>query len=411
MRRADRRDLEHLRDPAAAAVDPEAGSAARRRRDQRDGRLPLRGRRRLDRRPGHLQRPRGDDRAHRAAGEGDDQRSAPRPDRQTAGRRPEPDLSDHPGHPERSEVVDRAGQRAAGRRNPRRTGVVPDRGPGGAEPAGARHLRGGADARRGHEPRRHGGGSAQRLPPRPGPQGRHPGHGRRSSHSARRCARRPGRRDRSVEDRRAHFCGRLRGLLWSGRADRRGPARLEKGVEAGRRGSGRGRGGVNPSTQGAATRDDRRPRPTATRRLAAHNPAAAVDDRRLHRHALARPVQRGVAQRLAPDRPQPRPPRPAGDRAHLGGRPRGGRARRPEVALHADPRRARGVRRGRRAQRGPQCRRPRSNAGARPFGQEADPAARLPVVLRGRRERRPAGRGTSLPQVHARARGDLRDRA
>ena len=238
-------------------------SAARRRRDQRDGRLPLRGRRCLDRRPGHLQRPRGDDRAHRAAGEGDDQRSAPRPDRQTAGRRPEPDLSDHPGHAERSEVVDRAGQRAAGRRNPRRTGVVPDRGPGGAEPAGARHLRGGAHARRGHEPRRHGGGSAQRLPPRPGPQGRHPGHGRRSSHSARRCPRRPGRRDRSVEDRRAHFCGRLRGLLWSGRADRRGPARLEKGVEAGRRGSGRGGGGVNPSAQ--ARRYPRRP-PTATHR-------------------------------------------------------------------------------------------------------------------------------------------------
>ncbi len=277
---------------------------------------------------------------------------------------PEPDLSDHPGHPERSEVVDRAGQRAAGRRNPRRTGVVPDRGPSGAEPAGARHLRGGADARRGHEPRRHGGGSAQRLPPRPGPQGRHPGHGRRSSDSARRRARRPGRRDRSVEDRRAHVRGRLRGLLWSGRADRRGSARLEKGVEADRRGSGRGRGRVYPSAQRAAARDNPRPRPTATRRLAAHNPAAAVDDRRLHRHALARSVQRGVAQRLAPDRPQPRPPRAPGDRAHLGGRARGGRARRPEVALHADPRCARGVRLGRRTQRRPQCRGPRSNAGA-----------------------------------------------
>ena len=52
------------------------------------------------------------------------------------------------------------------------------------------------------------------------------------------------------------FVGRLRGLLWSGRADRRGSARLEKGVEADRRGSGRGRGRVHPSAQRAAARND-----------------------------------------------------------------------------------------------------------------------------------------------------------
>ena len=58
--------------------------------------------------------------------------------------------------------------------------------------------------------------------------------------------------------------------VWPRSSPRSGAA--EKGVEAGRRGSGRGGGGVNPSAQGAATRDDRRPRPTATRRLAAHDP-------------------------------------------------------------------------------------------------------------------------------------------
>ncbi len=294
VRRADRRDLEHLRDPAAAAVDPEAASAARRRRDQRDGRLPLRGRRRLDRRPGHLQRPRGDDRAHRAAGEGDDQRSAPRPDRQAAGRRPEPDLSDHPGHAERSEVVDRAGQRAAGRRDPRRTGVVPDRGPGGAEPAGARHLRGGA--RRPPRPRASPTRRWERSTPTSAPRAARTAPRPRTSFiSTQLGAARGGPVDATAPWKIAALTfavvfGVCCGLAALIAAVRRGWRRGSRPAAAARAA---GRGGVNPSAQRAATRDDRRPRPTATRRLAAHDPAAAVDDRRLHRDALARPVQRG----------------------------------------------------------------------------------------------------------------------
>ena len=190
---------------------------------------------------------------------------------------------------------------------------VPPRGPGAPGPPAPRHLRAGAQRGRGHEPRGRVDRRPQHIRARPGPRGARSLATTVAPHPARRRARRRGRRDRSVA------IAALTFLVVFGACC--GPAALLAAIRRGwrggrgdRRGSGRGRGRVT-RLRSAPLLATPRPRP-ASRRLAAHDPAAAVDDRGLHRHALARPLRSGRAQRFASDRPEARPPRPAGVRAH-----------------------------------------------------------------------------------------------